>query len=62
MEYYFKVIVDCDDLCDGYILVKAKDVIEAGRKVEEALKADDRCRYGMFINEITRTDIVKFID
>ena len=63
MEYYFRVVTDDDNI----VLVKAKDVFEAGRKVEEMLEETGRNMIGRVtikidIVEITRTDYEMIIE
>lgn len=63
MEYYFRVVTYNDDI----ILVKAKDVFEAGKKVEEMLGETGknmigRVRLEIDILEITRTDYEMVIE
>lgn len=61
MEYYFKVKTNNNIYDNTATLVKAKDVIEAGRKVENMLGIEEMTRWGVKIVEITRTDITKVI-
>ena len=62
MEYYFKVVTN-QHLCNGTaLLVKGKDVLDAGRKVEAMLSREGMDTWGIEIVEITRTDIIKVID
>ena len=59
-EYYFKVITD-----SAYVdpmLVKAKDVIEAGNKAAETLLERGYIVGANMIIEVTRTDIDQVID
>lgn len=62
MEYYFEVITNQHLYNDTSLLVKAKDVIDAGRKVEQILSREGMDTWGIEIVEITRTKVCKVID
>lgn len=62
MEYYFTVITNHNLYNDTTMLVKAKDVVDAGRKVENMLTREGMDTWGIEIVEITRTNITKIID
>lgn len=62
MEYYFEVVTNHNFYNDTSMLVKAKDVIDAGRKVEQMLSKEGMDTWGIEIVEITRTKIGKVID
>lgn len=62
MEYYFKVVTNHNFYNNTAMLVKGKDVLDAGRKVEDMLTKEGMDTWGVEIVEITRTNITKIID
>ena len=62
MEYYFTVVTNHNLYNDSAMLVKAMDVLEAGKKVEDMLSREGMDNWGIEIVEITRTNITKVIE
>ena len=60
MEYYFEVVTDIRGM--DHVLVKARDVIEAGKIVVEVLSERGYMASDESIVEITRTNITKVIE
>ena len=60
MEYYFTVTLNYGPYTK--LLVKAKDVFEAGNKVEDLYLKEDFSTNGIDIIDITRTNITKVIE
>lgn len=59
MDHYFEVIYEC--MPNDHLLVKARDVIEAGMKAQEVLSDRGYGEWAQII-EIARTKIVEVID
>lgn len=59
MEFYFEVITDIS--FKGSLLVKARDVIEAGEKAIQELTRQGFGATGDYITEIKRTKITEVI-
>lgn len=60
MDYYFEVTLNY--VVGGVILTKAKDVIEAGKKVEEYYRSLGWDTAILAVTEVTRTKITHIVD